>query len=190
MTAPLPSRVNDWEYQLFVLAEVALAGILGGIIGLERELRRKAAGIRTQMLIAGAAALLVNLGAVMARQWDDANLGHVQTDPVRIMEAIITGISFIGAGTIIFRRSGHLEGITTAASILFTAGVGITVALDQWVLAISLTVFALVILWGVGKCEAWLMRRQPPKEKRGDGPAGGQEGGPAGEAGKPGGGQN
>src|SRR5687768_4476514 len=93
----------NWLMQLEVIGEVALAMLLGGVIGFERELADKPAGFRTQMLVAGAAALLVGLGdAMMLRFMSDTKL-QVTGDPIRIVEAIITGISFLGAGTI-FRR--------------------------------------------------------------------------------------
>jgi len=160
--------MDDWQPQLIMLAQVALAGLLGGVVGLERELRGKAAGVRTQMLVAGAAALLVELGVVMSRQWDASDTGGVvSTDPLRIMEAIITGISFIGAGTIIFRKGDEQpEGITTAASILFTAGIGLAVGINQFVLAVALTVLALVILSAVGKVEGLLLKRRKTFEQR------------------------
>src|SRR5262245_19064185 len=92
-------------YQLEVLAEVAMAMLLGAVIGLERELAGKPAGLRTHMMVAGAAALLVSLGDVLRVRFgnrDDIDL--VQSDPIRVVEAVITGVSFLGAGTI-FRRS-------------------------------------------------------------------------------------
>lgn len=104
------------------------------------------------MLVAGAAALLVALGDVVVRRLD-VYLGSelVRSDPVRIVEAVITGVSFLGAGTIIRHRSkGQIEGLTTAASILFTAGVGVCVALSLAVLAVGATALVLITLRGVG----------------------------------------
>ena len=72
----------------------------------------------------------------------------MRSDPIRLFEAIITGISFLGAGTIILRRSPHqrVEGITTAASLLFTAAIGATIGLKQWFLAVILTLIVFLIL--------------------------------------------
>lgn len=149
------------EIQLQILACVALAMLLGAAIGFEREIEDKPAGLRTHMLVAGAAALLVALGDVVVRHFD-VYLGTelVRSDPVRIVEAVITGVSFLGAGTIIRHRSKHqIEGLTTAASILFTAGVGVCVALSQAVLAVGVTALVLITLRGVGFAEQRLEER-------------------------------
>jgi putative Mg2+ transporter-C (MgtC) family protein len=137
-----------YQQQLQILSYVALAMLLGAVLGLDREFAHKPAGLRTHMLVAGAAALLMALGDVMLDHFD-IKMGHavVQSDPIRIIEAVITGVSFLGAGTIIRRSSTDaVEGLTTAASLLFVAGVGVTVALSQWVLAIGVTVLAFVTL--------------------------------------------
>ncbi len=146
--------------QLGILGEVALAMLLGGLIGFERELADKPAGFRTQMLVAGAAALLVGLGDALLARFATSQL--VQSDPIRIVEAIVTGISFLGAGTIFRRsRSEQVEGLTTAASILLSAAVGISVALRQFTLAVGVTVLSLIVLRGLTIIE----KRLWPKRK-------------------------
>ena len=150
-----------YQIQFQILAYVGLATLLGAAIGLEREIEDKPAGLRTHMLVAGAAALLVALGDVMIKHFDVA-LGSelVRSDPTRIIQAVITGVSFLGAGTIIRHSSTRqVEGLTTAASILFAAAVGVCVALSQLVLAIGVTVLVLVTLRGVGFVERLLERR-------------------------------
>lgn len=139
---------------------VLYAMFLGGLMGFERELAQKPAGLRTHMLVAGASALLVVLGEIMINNYSTGTVVEIiQSDPIRIMEAIITGISFLGAGTIIFRdRNETVEGLTTAASILFAAGVGIAVALKQYLLAAILTIIAIVILFGLGYIEQFIKR--------------------------------
>lgn len=87
--------------QLQMLAYVGLAMFQGGLVGLDREAARKPAGLRTHMLVSGAAALLVLLGQVMLRSYDAKLASLLTSDPVRIIEAVITGVSFLGAGTII-----------------------------------------------------------------------------------------
>jgi putative Mg2+ transporter-C (MgtC) family protein len=134
--------------QMQILALVMLGMFLGAVIGFERESANKPAGLRTHMLVAGSAVLLVALGDVVIAHFHlDMGNRVIQSDPVRIIEAIITGISFLGAGTIIYHRSENVvEGLTTAASILIAAGVGISVALSQFTLAIGVTVLALITL--------------------------------------------
>jgi len=159
--------IELYQIQFRILAYVGVAMLLGAAIGLEREIEDKPAGLRTHMLVAGAAALLVALGDVMVRHFN-AGLGSelVQSDPVRIIDAVITGVSFLGAGTIIRRSSmRHVEGLTTAASILFAAAVGVCVALSQFVLAVGVTVLVLVTLRGLGFVEHRLEQRENDRER-------------------------
>lgn len=151
----------NWLMQFEIIGEVALAMLLGGVIGFEREIADKPAGFRTQMLVAGAAALLVGLGDAMLLRFLTEGKTNVTGDPVRIVEAIITGISFLGAGTI-FRRdaSEQVQGLTTAASILLCAAVGISVALRQFVIAAGVTILALIVLRGLTGVEARLNQKK------------------------------
>lgn len=156
------------------LLKIIIAIILGGLIGLERELASKPAGLRTHMLVTGVATLLVVLGDFMIQHYGESPyLQAVMADPIRIMEAIITGISFLGAGTIIFRnREQTVEGLTTAASILFASAIGMTVALEQYFLAVLVTILVMLILIGLGYIESFLeklrQRMNYKKEKRED----------------------
>lgn len=139
--------INNTE-QLSILVRLVAGILLGAMIGLDREAADKPAGLRTHMLVAGAAALLVSLGELivghLTRELGSQVIG---ADPIRIIAAIITGVSFLGAGTIIRQRSGHeVEGLTTAASLLFASVIGITVALSQWVVAVGATFLVLVVL--------------------------------------------
>ena len=140
----------NWQAQMWLLGKVALALLLGGIIGYEREVAEKPAGFRTHMLVAGASALLVGM--------TDALLAHINletgvrlsADPIRIVESVITGISFLGAGTILRRReAGTIKGLTTAAGLLFSSAVGMVTALEQFILAIGGALLAVFVLRGV-----------------------------------------
>jgi putative Mg2+ transporter-C (MgtC) family protein len=145
-----------------ILAYVAVAMLLGAIIGLEREFKEKPAGLRTHMLVAGAAALLVSLGDVVTSQFQLELGGQVvQSDPIRIIEAVITGVSFLGAGTIIRHRGkNQVEGLTTAASLLFAASLGVCIALSRAMLAVGLTLLVLVTLRGMSLARRWLEARR------------------------------
>ncbi|MBK8901643.1 MAG: MgtC/SapB family protein [Anaerolineaceae bacterium] len=135
--------------QLQILGEIVLAMVLGGIIGFEREAADKPAGLRTHMLVAGSAAMLTGLGGVMVTQLG-IDQSVINADPIRIIEAVITGITFLGAGTIIRHRGSEnkIEGLTTAASLLLAAALGVAVALEQFVLAVGATAIVLLILHG------------------------------------------
>lgn len=134
--------------QLRILIYVVVSMLLGAVVGLDRELADKPAGLRTHMLVAGSATLLVSLGQIIVREYE-INSELLRTDPIRIIEAIITGVSFLGAGTIIRRGVGKVQGLTTAATLLFVASVGICVALSKLLLAVGVVVIALLTLRGV-----------------------------------------
>lgn len=141
------------QEELNIFLKVVVAVCLGGIIGVEREIAKKPAGIRTHMFVTGAAALVMALSTVLINEFNQT-FGKVQSDPVRVIEAIIVGISFIGAGTVLKSEKDHnVYYLTTAASILFAAGIGITVALEKIVLAVSLTILVVLVNAAVGGIE-------------------------------------
>jgi putative Mg2+ transporter-C (MgtC) family protein len=129
------------EAQLRILAMVALAAILGALIGLERQRSDKPAGTRTMALVTSACALIVGLGTVL----DSVNEFG---DPARALQAVITGIGFLGAGTIVQTVDGERRtaGITTAATVFATAGIGVAVGLNAPITAVGATVVMLAIL--------------------------------------------
>lgn len=133
--------------QLALLGHIVLAMVLGGVIGFEREHADKPAGLRTHMFVAGAAALLVGLSETVVTS-SILPSSIVRSDPIRIIEAIITGISFLGAGTILRRKDqGDVEGLTTAASLLIVAGIGVAIGLEQFVLAVGMTILSIIVLY-------------------------------------------
>jgi putative Mg2+ transporter-C (MgtC) family protein len=149
----------QWN-ELELLVRVLVAMVLGGVVGWEREAADKPAGLRTHIMIAGTAALLVSLGDTFAARAAAAGApGVVHADPIRLVEAVVAGIGFLGAGTILRNRSQGVEGLTTAAGILFTAGLGVTVGLELWVLAVSLALCAVIVLHLLSR----LSRRINPK---------------------------
>lgn len=153
------------EYEMLwtPILKVVYSMFLGGVIGFERELAQKPAGLRTHMLVTGSATLLIILGDFMINNYSGGPVADIiQSDPIRIMEAIITGISFLGAGTIIFRNQDEtVEGLTTAASILFASAIGIAVAIQQYLLGGILTFITLVVLLGIGYVEQFIIWLRP-----------------------------
>src|SRR5262245_46564658 len=100
--------------QFQILGYIALAMLFGSVVGADREAARKPAGLRKHMLVSGAASLLVLLGQFTVRSYDEKLGIHLTSDPIRVIEAVVTGVSFLGAGTIIRNRDGdHVEGLTT-----------------------------------------------------------------------------
>lgn len=128
--------------QLESVGLVALAGLFGSVIGVERESEQKPAGLRTHLLVAAAACLIVLLGRYADHDYD----GN-RADPVRALHAVVTGIGFLCAGTILRFNDSRVRGLTTAASLFFVAAVGAAVGLEQVVLAGGSTVIALIVLW-------------------------------------------
>jgi putative Mg2+ transporter-C (MgtC) family protein len=141
--------------QLRMLLDVAIAMALGSVIGLEREAARKAAGLRTHMLVAGAAAMLVEGARGLLHEFVAPGASSlVRFDPVPVITAVVTAVGFLGAGTIIRRpETEHVQGLTTAASMLFAAAVGAVTALRDFWLAGGATLLALVTLHLVGLLE-------------------------------------
>jgi putative Mg2+ transporter-C (MgtC) family protein len=138
-----------------ILIDVAVAILLGGLLGFEREWAEKPAGLRTHMLIAGGSSLLVGLiPALLQYAAATTPPGVLRSDPIRMVQAIITGISFLGAGTIIQRsKAGEVKGLTTAASVFFAAVIGVTVGIRQFCLAVAVTGLALLALRGLAIIE-------------------------------------
>jgi putative Mg2+ transporter-C (MgtC) family protein len=141
----------DTLYELEILLHVVIAAVLSGIVGYEREKTRKPAGIKTNMIVGGSVALLVLLGESITLHFRDLGLSEIiQTDPTRIIQAIIVGVSFIGAGTVMQVAKIHkVKYLTTAASILYSTGLGISVALGHYILAVGLTLFILLIYYPI-----------------------------------------
>jgi putative Mg2+ transporter-C (MgtC) family protein len=138
----------NWPQQLSVLLTTAYAMVLGGLIGWERELKDRPAGFRTHMLVAGAAAMLVGLGDLLAVHFSAEDYRElVRVDPIRLIEAVVAAVGFLGAGAI-FRRSGgnSVSGLTTAASLLMVAAIGIAAGLRVHVLAFGATLLTLAVL--------------------------------------------
>jgi putative Mg2+ transporter-C (MgtC) family protein len=127
-----------------------LAALLGGLLGFERELRQKSAGLRTHMLIAIGSALFT----LMSYELADAAGG----DPGRIAAQIVTGIGFLGAGAII-RRDGDIHGLTTAATIWVNAAVGVAAGGGEYHLAFMATGVTLVALLLLHPIEKIIDRR-------------------------------
>ncbi|MEP4048827.1 MAG: MgtC/SapB family protein [Luteolibacter sp.] len=138
------------------LALITLACLLAGVVGLEREKGGKPAGFRTHMIIGGAAALLVVCGKwLVAGTVLTGPTDSLRYDPLRIIEAVIVGVSFIGAGTILKmpanEKGSRVKYLTTAASLLFSAGLGICVAIERYIIAAGVTLLILAINHLLGK---------------------------------------
>lgn len=139
----------DWQAQIGVLVSVAYAMLLGGVIGYDRERRSRPAGFRTHMMVAGAAAMLVGMGELIVAEYVGTESG-VSIDPARVIQAVVAGVAFIGAGTIFNQQRGEtVKGITTAASLLMVSVIGIGAGLRFYILSLAVTGLTLLVLAGL-----------------------------------------
>lgn len=124
-----------------IAVRLILATIMGGLLGLEREKHGSFAGLRTHMLVALGSSLFMVSSVLVSASY--GSLGNI--DPSRIAAGIVTGIGFLGAGTIIHFRSG-VHGLTTAASIWTVSAIGLTIGAGFYATGVIATVVALIVL--------------------------------------------
>lgn len=140
-----------WE----LLLRLAAAGLLGGLIGFEREVSGQPAGVRTHLLVSLGAALFTAAGAYGLLDFESAT--NLRYDPTRIAAQVVTGIGFLGAGAII--QSGiTIRGLTTAAGLWVAAGVGMVTAFGYWAAALGATGLAVGALYGLKALDRRIVR--------------------------------
>jgi putative Mg2+ transporter-C (MgtC) family protein len=158
--ASLPTL--NWDEALLRLA---LAAVLGGLIGVERELREREAGLRTHLLVAVGSALFTIVGAYGFHDFIESGEAVVRTDPTRISAQIVTGIGFLGAGAII-RQGLSVRGLTTAATLWVVAAVGLAAGAGYYSGAVITTAVVLIALWPLRIIAYRLLVRYRPEDGR------------------------
>ncbi|WP_145095595.1 MgtC/SapB family protein [Rosistilla carotiformis] len=153
------------------LQTIAIAAACGAVLGIEREIAGKPAGIRTHIFVCAGSALMMILGHEVVNQFQREEPNSLlNSDPIRILQAIVVGISFLGAGTIVHQKQEGVEGLTTAATIYLTAGIGVAAAVNRVPLALTITFFAVLVLVVLGivedKIGKIVYRRGKAKEAR------------------------
>lgn len=143
----IPAELRALNLELLV--QLLLAVLLGGAIGIEREMKGKPAGLRTNILICLAAVLFTSLSI---------RLSQGRGDPGRLAAQILTGVGFIGAGTILHTR-GAVTGLTSAATIWIVTAIGIALGSRAYVEALGATVLVMLVLAGLGRFEDFLARQ-------------------------------
>jgi putative Mg2+ transporter-C (MgtC) family protein len=131
-----------------IVVRLAVSVAIGGLIGLERELEHKPAGLRTIILVCLGSTIFILLGL---------ELGLVNSELGRIVAGVVTGIGFLGAGAII-RARGEVYGLTTAATIWLASGLGLAIGAGYYLLAITACVFVLIVLRILGIVERALSK--------------------------------
>ena len=137
-------------FRLDLMLQIGLATVLGGAIGLEREFKSKPAGLRTNILICIGSVLYTHLSLAMLT----ASTGTIPagTDTTRVAAQIVTGVGFIGAGTILHAR-GAVVGLTSAATIWVVAAIGIALGSGYYLEGVGTTLAVIVVLAGLGRVE-------------------------------------
>lgn len=141
-----------------IILRLILSVVLGGFIGLERQLHRRVAGLRTHILVSLGSCLIMLTSLYLFDIYKD----KVGLDPARIAAGVITGIGFLGAGTIIREREG-IKGLTTAASLWVVAGIGLAVGCGFHRAAIFTTLLALITLLFLRYAEGVIFGRNEVK---------------------------
>lgn len=148
--------MNPWELEpLYMAGRLMLALVLGGLIGFEREKNSSAAGFRTHILVCLGSALIMLLSAYGFPEFADEP--NVRMDPARLAAQVISGIGFLGAGTIL-RNGMSITGLTTAASLWVVAAIGLASGAGFYFAAILTTVMVLVSLWVLSFVEKKFLR--------------------------------
>jgi putative Mg2+ transporter-C (MgtC) family protein len=140
------------------LLRLALAGVLGGLIGVERELREREAGLRTHLLVSVGSALFTIVSAYGFHEFLASGQSVVRADPTRIAAQIVTGIGFLGAGAII-RQGLSVRGLTTAATLWVVAAIGMATGAGYYSGAVITTALVLLSLWPLRIVAYKVMRR-------------------------------
>ncbi|MGH9381012.1 MAG: MgtC/SapB family protein [Thermoanaerobaculia bacterium] len=152
----------DWQSAWEIGSKIGLSALLGAAVGAEREWTGKEAGLRTHMLIAVGSAILTDLSVRIGPLFA---AGSQAWDPGRIAAQVVTGVGFIGAGTIIQAR-GSVHGLTTAAGLWVAAAIGMAVGATLYVAAVLGTVALLLIVAALKPLERRLLRRQSGRHHR------------------------
>ena len=130
------------------ILSIVIAALLGGAIGLEREYRSKEAGFRTHFLVGLGSGLLMVLSMHGFDGYESVPGVIIQRDPARMAAQVVSGIGFIGAGTIIFQKN-VVKGLTTAAGLWVTSAIGMTASAGMYAVATAATIMVLVCLEGM-----------------------------------------
>ncbi|MBQ2249102.1 MAG: MgtC/SapB family protein [Clostridia bacterium] len=141
-----------------VMIRILLAAVAGGLVGIEREIHGRAAGLRTHMLVALGAALSALIGVCLSAQM--AELG-VASDVQRTGAQVMSGIGFLGAGTILVKKgNSHISGLTTAAGLWATAAIGLAVGYGLYMAAFCSVLLVILAFTLVSQLEFRLMRKR------------------------------
>lgn len=138
--------------EIEIISRLAISFVLGGLIGLERQIHRRAAGLRTHILVCVGSCLMMIISIYMFEQYKNT----ANVDPSRIAANVVTGIGFLGAGAIM-RENERIKGLTTAATLWLIAGIGLAIGCGFYLAGVVSTVLALLSLLFLGRMERQLL---------------------------------
>lgn len=141
---------QDWHIFIDLLPKLGVATVCGGLIGIEREIKNKVAGVRTHILICVGVTILTYVGTIF--------LEHA--DPTRVIGQIVTGIGFLGAG-VIFKQNDKVTGVTSAAFIWFISAIGVLCGLNFIISASLITILYLILTIILKKVETTYIDSDP-----------------------------
>ena len=144
----------DWQE---ILLRLVMASVFGALVGLERERKNWSAGMRTHMMVCVGSCLIMLVSSFGFS--DMMSHPSAKFDPARVAAQVVSGIGFIGAGTIMFQQHGVVRGLTTAAGLWTVAGVGLATGGGMYITSSIATVIVLIILWGLQPVEKRYARR-------------------------------
>ncbi len=137
----MPELLN--QDQLTIILQLLLALVLGGLVGLEREYKRKSAGLKTFALVSLGSALFTIIGLQLFGALSQNE--NIRFDPSKIIEAVAVGLGFIGAGIIIYRHE-HVEGLSTAAGVWVAGAIGVAAGAGLYLIAVFSALLSLLVM--------------------------------------------
>ena len=149
-----------------IVVRITIAGLLGALIGFERELRNRPAGLRTHMLTAVAAAVFTVMTFEIYHEMVQLDAAIARLDPLRVIEAVRAGVAFLSAGAII-RSGGNIKGLTTGAAMWMAGAIGVACGSGFYGVAVVATVFVLIITALIGLFERRVSHSDEPVEANG-----------------------
>jgi putative Mg2+ transporter-C (MgtC) family protein len=152
----LHSKLSYYGWTAEAIVELILAALCGGLIGIEREVRGRQAGFRTNLLVCvGSAMVMIVSNHVARAAWPPNPNASITVDPARIAYGVMTGIGFLGAGTIV-QNHGSIRGLTTAAGLWCVAALGLAAGIGMYTLTFAATLLVLLALWVLDHFEKFL----------------------------------
>lgn len=147
-----------------IIIRLCLASLFGALIGIERERKDWAAGMRTHMMVCVGSCLIMMVSSFGFS--DILGTNHVALDPSRVAAQVISGIGFIGAGSILFLKQGTVRGLTTASGLWTIAAIGLATGGGMYFAAAATTIISLTILWALQPLERLFYKKFKQKTLR------------------------